>query len=97
MNEPLSTTQIAIHGFLALFGAITNAAKAHRNGTSKSFTDAMLITIMSTFSGVMFSLIGFHMFPDQQYLTMALAGTGGYWGVEGMAVIVEKIRKILNK
>lgn len=87
-----------MHGGLALFGAIVHASKAHRAGESKTATDFIVLTIMSSFSGVMFSLVGFYFFGESQpYITMALAGTGGYLGVEGMAIIVDTLRTLINK
>lgn len=75
------------HGILAVFGAIVHASKAHREGKSKNFLDFCLLTLMSSFSGVMFALMGFEMFGSTSYLTLAMAGTGGFIGVEGMTFI----------
>ena len=97
MTEPITTTQIVIHGGLALAGALTHASKAHRLGTSKTFIDFITLTLMSSFSGVMFALLAFHLFADRPYLTMAMAGVGGFLGVEGMAVIVSRLQEMLTK
>lgn len=98
MSEPISTTALSTHGALALFGAVVHASKAHREGESKTGSDFIILTVMSSFSGVMFSLVGFYFFGESQpYITMALAGTGGYLGVEGMAIIVDTIRVLINK
>jgi len=80
------------HGLLAFFGAIVHASKAHREGKSKNFMDFLLLTIMSSFSGVMFALLGFEMFGYESYLSLAMAGTGGYVGVEGMTFIVTYLK-----
>ena len=48
---------------------------------------------MSSFSGVMFALVAVSYLPDQAYLTTAIAGTGGYIGVEGMGLLVEFLKK----
>lgn len=79
------------HGLLAIFGAFTHAASAHREGKSKTFMDFVLLTIMSSFSGVMFALMGFHFFGQGSYITLAMAGTGGFMGVEGMTWVVKVI------
>ena len=101
MHEPVTTTQIAIHGGIALFGAITHALQAHRKGESKSLLDFVVLTAMSSFSGVMFAIIGLQVFEHQAYLSMAMAGTGGFLGVEGMAVlvplIIDKLRILIKK
>ena len=79
------------HGVLALFGAFVHAARAYRCGQSKSFIDFLSLTLMSSFSGVMFSLIGLEMFGEQSYITLAMAGTGGFIGVEGMTYVITYI------
>jgi len=52
---------------------------------------------MSSFSGVMFAIIGLHIFDHQLYLSMAMAGTGGFLGVEGMAIIIRQIASFNKK
>lgn len=81
-------TPYITHGALAVFGAFVHASKAHRDGTSKSFLDFVLLTAMASFSGVMFALLGFEMFGHDSYLSLAMAGTGGFVGVEGMTFVV---------
>lgn len=76
------------HGVLAFFGAVVHASKAYRDGKSKTALDFVSLVVMSSFSGVMFALLGLEMFGDQSYLTMAMAGTGGFVGVEGMTFVV---------
>lgn len=76
------------HGILAFFGAIVHASKAYRDGKSKNALDFIALVVMSSFSGVMFALIGLEVFGNSSYLTMAMAGTGGFIGVEGMTFIV---------
>lgn len=85
------------HGALAVFGAIVHASKAHRDGTSKNLLDFCILTIMSSFSGVMFALIGFEMFGHESYLSLAMAGTGGFVGVEGMTFIVSFLTNKFKK
>lgn len=76
------------HGILAVFGAAVHASKAHREGRSKTVLDFILLTLMSSFSGVMFALLGFEVFGYESYLSLAMAGTGGFVGVEGMTFVV---------
>lgn len=94
--QDLSHAPVIYHGLLAVFGALVHALDAHRKGNSKSFIDFISLIIMSSFSGVMFALIGLNWFPESIYLTTAMAGTGGYIGVEGMAwvraVIVKRFK-----
>lgn len=91
------STPLIAHGMIALFGAFVHASRVYRNGGTKNLLDFIVLTIMSSFSGVMFSLIGLHYFGESSYLTLALAGTGGFLGVEGMTFVVEYIRdKVFN-
>jgi len=85
------------HGILAVFGAIVHASKAHREGQSKNFVDFTLLTLMSSFSGVMFALLGFEMFGYDSYLSLAMAGTGGFVGVEGMTFVVSFLTNRFKK
>ena len=87
-----------LHALIALFGAFAHALDSNRKGQTKSFTDFIALTIMSSFSGAIFALVGLHFLPDQSYLTTAIAGTGGYLGIEGMSYIVYFMRnKFLTK
>ena len=97
MAEPISTTQITYHGVLAFFGALVHASNAHRKGSSKTVVDFAILTLMSSFSGVMFALLGLYLFQDSVHLSMAMAGTGGYLGVEGMSIIVEKFKFLISR
>ena len=99
MTEPTLTaitfSTMAKHGGLALFGAVAHALRAHRNGSSKGFLDFVLLTIMSSFSGIVFALIALHTF-DSEYMTLAAAGSGGFLGVEGLTLLAVKIRDALG-
>lgn len=97
MHSDLPTYSVAAHGVVAVFGAVVHAAQAHRSGQSKTLTDFFMLTVMSSFSGVMFALIALYTFPDQHYLTLAMAGTGGFLGVEGMTFIVDRVRQVITK
>jgi hypothetical protein len=97
MNNDLPSYSIAAHAFIALFGAVVHAAKAYRAGATKTLLDFATLTVMSSFSGVMFALVALYMFPDQHYLTLAMAGTGGFLGVEGMTLIIERVRQLITK
>lgn len=92
----LNTTigMVALHGGIALFGAIVHALNAHRAGQSKGLLDFILLSIMSSFSGVIFALVAFQFF-DNPYITLAMAGSGGFLGVEGLTVLASKLRDML--
>jgi uncharacterized membrane protein len=76
------------HGVLSFFGAVVHASKSYRDGHTKTILDFLALVIMSSFSGVMFALLGLEIFGVNSYLTMAMAGTGGFIGVEGMTFVV---------
>lgn len=98
MSEPVSSalgvSTVAKHGLIAGFGALAHAINAHRTGKTKGLLDFILLTIMSSFSGVMFALVALHTF-DNQYITLAAAGSGGFLGVEGMTILSAKVRDML--
>lgn len=91
----IATGLLGMHGFVAFFGALVHALNAHRHGDTKSPLDILVLTVISSFSGVMFAFIGLHFFADGSYFTLALAGTGGYMGVEGMGFLVKIVKKAL--
>lgn len=84
------------HGVVAFFGAIVHALSAHRKGNSKSFIDFISLTVISSFSGVMFAFVGLHFFQDGSYLTLAFAGSGGFLGVEGMSLVVKFVKNSIE-
>ena len=88
---------LIIHGTLAAFGAVVHASKAYRAGETRGIVDFVVLAVMSSFSGVMFALLSLYLFNESSYLTMALAGTGGFLGVEGMTIIIEKLRTLIDK
>lgn len=92
---PAGLATIALHGAIAFFGAVVHAARAHRKGDSKGFMDFFLLTVMSSFSGVIFALIAFQAF-DNPYITLAIAGSGGFLGVEGLTILATKLRDALS-
>ena len=91
----IATGMVGMHGTAAVFGALVHALNAHRHGETKNFLDILLLTVISSFSGVMFALIGLHFFSEGSYFTLAIAGTGGFLGVEGMGIIVKVVRKTI--
>ncbi len=87
---------IAKHGGIAFFGALVHALNAHRGGQTKSALDILTLTVISSFSGVMFAFLGLHFFGEGSYLTLALSGAGGFLGVEGMGIIVKMLKKTVE-
>lgn len=94
--EPVAMKALFAHGGIAIFGALAHALQKQRNGQSKGFFDFVALALMSSFSGVVFALIGLHFFGGQHYLTLAMAGTGGFLGVEGLAIVVERIQQLIS-
>lgn len=90
--EDISIGLLAKHGSLAVFWAIVHALSAHRTWKSKTFLDFITLTIMSSFTWVMFTLLALHTMPQSPYLVYAMSGTGGYLGIEWMSMIVAFIK-----
>lgn len=100
--EPAQTTEqvltfqlLLIHGLMAFFGALVHASSAHRKGQSKTMLDFVLLTLMSSFSGIVFALIAFQLF-DNPYMTLAVTGAGGFLGVEGLTVLATNLRDVIT-
>jgi hypothetical protein len=96
-NNPLFDKQFitfGAHGAIAVLGAITHALVAHRTGKSKGFLDFIILTTMSSFSGIVFALVAFQFF-DSPYMTLAITGAGGFLGVEGLTILSGKLREAL--
>lgn len=88
MLEPISSSQVLTHASLAFFWAIVHALNAHRQGTSKTLLDWLILTIMSSFTWVMFTLVWLYIFPTATYLLFAMSGAGWYVWVEWMSFIL---------
>jgi len=91
----ITSAAVAKHGVVAFFGALVHALNAHRHGDTKSLLDILTLTVISSFSGVMFAFLGLHFFSEGSYLTLALAGAGGFLGVEGMGLVIKILKKSL--
>ncbi len=92
----IPTHSIVGHGLIAVFGGAVHSLNAHRMGQTKGIWDIIVLSIISSFCGIIFSLIALYFF-DNQYITLACAGCGGYLGTEGLSVIAEKVRDVLVK
>ena len=97
MSEPLSTAAVTNHFIIALFGGLAHAINKYRSGESKNLVDFILLTLMSSFFGVLFGFFALNFYPNGEYLTMAVAGTGGWLGIESTGVLIGIISKKLNK
>ena len=84
------------HGVLACTGAVAHAIQAHRTGRSKGLLDFILLSIMSSFSGVVFALLALNTFQNE-YITLASAGIGGFLGVEGLTMISGKLKDSISQ
>lgn len=98
MAEPVSISASIIlqHTLVAIFGGIAHAINKHRNGMSKTFMDFFLLTILSSFFGVMFGFIAIHFFPSSEYLTLSIAGTGGWLGIEATGILIDFVKKMFG-
>lgn len=98
MADPssLSAGYILQHTVVALFGGVAHAINKHRNGQSKTMVDFILLAVLSSFFGVLAGFIAIHFFPTSEYLTLSIAGTGGWLGVEMTPILVDFIKKLFN-
>lgn len=100
MAEPISSISVSYvfqHAVIALFGGIANAINKHRTGESKTLMDFIALAIMSSFFGVLFGFIAIHTYPNSEYLTMAVAGTGGWLGIESTGLLTDFIKSRFKK
>ena len=97
MNEinPLQPHTILPHALIEIFGGVVHALNAHRTGESKGFGDFLALSVISSFSGIIFALVCIYFFQNE-YITLAAAGCGGYLGTEGLSVIAKKIQQLLT-
>ena len=98
MSELLSqqSTPFAMHGIIALFGAVVHALTAYRDGKSKSWVDHIMLSIIASFSGVMFGLAGIYWFGAGSYPALLITGVGGYIGPPGMSYLTDYVFKLLK-
>lgn len=89
-------SQLLGHAAFALFGGVVHALVAYRKGEAKTLLDIAILVIISSFSGVLFSLLASVTVPSQPYLIYAAAGAGGFLGVEGLSAISKKILAVLT-
>jgi hypothetical protein len=94
MPEPvITTTALAKHGVIALFGAVVHALNAHRLGKVKGVFEIAVLTVIASFSGVMFFLAAISIFGKDSYWTVLITGAGGFLGIEGLNTLVNAIKK----
>lgn len=93
--EQLSLSLIAKHAIVAVFGGVAHAINKQRNGQTKGVMDFILLVVLSSFFGVIFGLLAVNFYPSNEYLTLAVAGAGGWLGIESTGILIDTIRKIL--
>jgi len=94
MNELPQTNQLMAHAALALFGGVVHALVKHQKGETKVWMDIVILTIVSSFSGVVFGLVAL-IFISPGYASLAFTAAGGYLGVEGLSVLTARLRDVL--
>lgn len=84
---------IISYGVITMFSGL---AKALADG-KKRLWDIVTGVIISGFSGTMFAVASMAIFGDSHfYLTMVMAGSGGFLGVEGMNWLAERVKTKLG-
>lgn len=94
--EQITTAILIKHGVMAVFSALVHALIEYREGKTRTLLDMFIITIISSFSGVMFGLIALRFFPNDVYFSLAITGTGGVMGVEGLRIVTRQIVNVLK-
>ncbi len=91
-SEIITTASLLKHGAIAFFGALVHALAAHRDGQAKTKLDIVTLTVISSFSGVIFGLLSCNFLGDS-YISLAITGSGGYLGVEGLKQVTAALKK----
>lgn len=97
MFETTSITAGALtkHGIIALLGGIAHAINKHRMGQTKNFLDFIALAFMSAFFGVIFGFIALSISANE-YVTLSIAGTGGWLGIESTGMLIDFVRKMFG-
>ncbi len=95
-SKIVSETIAYKHGLVALIGGLANAINKHRTGESKGFLDFIALSVMSSFFGIITGFIAVSLFGTNEYLTLSVAGTGGWLGIETTGILQIWIKKILK-
>ncbi|HDK42322.1 MAG TPA: hypothetical protein ENH35_02910 [Candidatus Moranbacteria bacterium] len=84
---------LTAHGIIAFFGGLVHALNNAllKDDGKKEILDVIILTIISSFSGIIFAIMGIYFFGES-YLTLALAGSGGFLGVEGLKAIAKALK-----
>ena len=94
-STAVSVSILIKHGSVALIGGFAHAINSHRNGESKGLIDLIALAAMSSFFGLLFGFIALYLFGNNEYITLAMAGTGGWLGIEGIGILLGVIKKLL--
>lgn len=94
-STTVSISVLAKHGSIALIGGFAHAINKHRTGESKGWLDLLALTAMSSFFGLLFGFIALSLFSNNEYITLAIAGTGGWLGIHSTGILIDFIKKIL--
>lgn len=95
-HSVLATSVFWKHAVLAVSGGIAHAINAQRNGQTKNWMDFILLALMSSFFGVLFGLIALSVIGEDEYLTLAIAGAGGWLGIEGAGMLIDFLKRALK-
>ena len=91
-HNDLNLIQVILHGVVAIFGGIVRAL----SDGNKKFKGIIIEGFIAGFSGSMLGLLAINI-TDSQSITLVIAGTGGYMGVESIKLLANWVSKKLNK
>lgn len=92
MEQRFNELAVAIHGLVSVFGGLAYSLSKRQY----KFLEILTHMVVAGFTGTIAGMIAISLFPDRVYWTMAIAGSFGYAGKEGMDWIIRITRKSLE-
>ena len=100
MSEPVTSLVISkwvIFSAWSVFGGITHALVEHRAGHVKSFVDGVILSFISGFCGMMWTLIAVRSYPNDWTIIGFAGGLGGYLSLQGLAMMANFLKNKILK
>lgn len=100
MSEPITSAVISkwiLYTLWSAFGGVTHALVEHRAGHVKSFVDAVILSFISGFCGMMWTLVAVHFYPNDWTVVGFAGGLGGYLSLQGLVLIVQMVKDKIIK
>lgn len=91
MSEPITSVVIAkwiAYSIWSVFGGLVHTLTEHRKGRIRSWKDGMVLTIISTFTGSLWTLLALHVYPNDTAMVILAGGLGGFLSLNGLAMVL---------